>query len=64
MTGRAQERAGRRHAAFGMPLAGEQREERRHQLVADELVDRTVVIEDDARCGGVEPIQHPVVVRG
>ena len=57
MAGRAQERAGRRDAALGVPLAGEQRKEHRHQLVADELVDRAVVIEDDARCGRVEPVQ-------
>ena len=42
----------------GVPLAGEQREEHRHQLVADELVDRAVVVEHDARRGGVEAIQH------
>ena len=51
----------RRHALLGMVVATEQRDERRDELIADELVDRPIVIEHDPSRDGVEPIEQVAV---
>ena len=48
----------------GVPLTGEQREEEGNQLVADELVDVSVVLEDDAGGRREVSVQELAVLAG
>ena len=58
VAGRAQECRRRGDALLGVIVAAEERDEHRHELIADELVDGPIVVEDDACGDGIEPIEE------
>ena len=63
VTRRDEKGAGGTHSLGRVAVAGEQRKEERHHLVADELVDATVMVEDDLGGDGIETVEDRVELR-